>query len=70
MSIVLHVEPHWVSPYVFACWVTLREKGLAFDTRALDASKGETRTPEYLAAFVASEIKKWAGPIQASGVEF
>ena len=30
----------------------------------------ERRSPEYLAKFVADEIKKWAGPIGASGVQF
>jgi tripartite-type tricarboxylate transporter receptor subunit TctC len=30
----------------------------------------ERRTPEYLGRFVADEIKKWAGPISASGVQF
>jgi tripartite-type tricarboxylate transporter receptor subunit TctC len=30
----------------------------------------ERRTPEYLAQFVAAEIKKWEGPITASGVQF
>jgi hypothetical protein len=30
----------------------------------------ERRTPEYLAAFVAAEIKKWEAPIRASGVRF
>jgi tripartite-type tricarboxylate transporter receptor subunit TctC len=28
----------------------------------------ERRTPEYLAKFVASEIKRWAGPIKANGL--
>ena len=28
----------------------------------------ERSTPQYLAAFVRSEIEKWAGPIKASGV--
>jgi tripartite-type tricarboxylate transporter receptor subunit TctC len=28
----------------------------------------EQRSPEYLAKFVASEIKKWVGPIKASGI--
>ncbi len=28
----------------------------------------EQRTPEYLTSFIQSEIKKWAGPIKASGV--
>jgi tripartite-type tricarboxylate transporter receptor subunit TctC len=30
----------------------------------------ERRSPEYLGRFVADEIKKWAGPISASGVQF
>jgi len=30
----------------------------------------ERRSPEYLGKFVAAEIKKWAGPIGASGVQF
>jgi tripartite-type tricarboxylate transporter receptor subunit TctC len=30
----------------------------------------ERRSPEYLAKFVADEVKKWAGPIGASGVQF
>ena len=30
----------------------------------------ERRSPEYLGKFVADEIKKWAGPISASGVQF
>jgi tripartite-type tricarboxylate transporter receptor subunit TctC len=29
----------------------------------------ERRSPEYLAQFVAAEIKKWEGPIKASGVQ-
>ena len=29
----------------------------------------ERRAPEYLAKFVADEIKKWAGPIKASGIQ-
>jgi tripartite-type tricarboxylate transporter receptor subunit TctC len=28
------------------------------------------RTPEYLATFLAAEIKKWEGPIKASGISF
>jgi hypothetical protein len=28
----------------------------------------ERRSPEYLQRFVVTEIKKWAGPIKASGV--
>ncbi len=30
----------------------------------------ERRTPEYLAKFTAEEIKRWEGPVRASGVQF
>ena len=56
MSLVLHVEPNWISPYVFACFVTLREKGLAFEPVPLDASKDETRTPAYLSSTVTGRV--------------
>jgi glutathione S-transferase len=47
-EIVLNVESFWISPYVFAVFVALREKGLAFTTRELATEKNETVTPEYL----------------------
>ena len=56
MSLVLNVEPNWISPYVFACFVTLREKGLAFDARVLDASRNETRTSDYLEQTVTGRV--------------
>jgi glutathione S-transferase len=56
MSLVLNVEPEWISPYVFACFVTLREKGLAFDARVLETSKNETRTSDYLDQTVTGRV--------------
>jgi glutathione S-transferase len=56
MAIVLHVEPQWISPYVFACFVTLREKGLAFEVAVLDGAKDETRTEAYLAQTVTGRV--------------
>jgi len=56
MSIVLHVEPRWISPYVCACFVTLQEKGLAFDVVELDASKDETRTSSYLSQTITGRV--------------
>lgn len=47
MALQLFVEPHWVSPYVFACFVTLREKKLEFEATALDSSTGDTQRIEY-----------------------
>ena len=35
-----------------------------------DVIAPERRTPEYLAQFLAAEIKKWEGPIKASGIAF
>jgi tripartite-type tricarboxylate transporter receptor subunit TctC len=34
----------------------------------LEVPEHEQRTPEYLAKFLESEIRKWAAPIKASGV--
>jgi tripartite-type tricarboxylate transporter receptor subunit TctC len=35
-----------------------------------EAVAPERRSPEYLATFLAAEIKKWEGPIKASGISF
>jgi len=35
-----------------------------------DVIAPERRTPEYLKQFLAAEIKKWKGPIKASGISF
>jgi tripartite-type tricarboxylate transporter receptor subunit TctC len=35
-----------------------------------EAVAPERRTPDYLAQFVAAEIRKWEGPIKASGISF
>jgi tripartite-type tricarboxylate transporter receptor subunit TctC len=52
---------------------------LALDTPAVqqrlkqvggDMVERERRSPEYLAEFVAREIKRWEAPVKASGVEF
>ena len=56
LSLVLHVEPHWVSPYVFACFVVLREKGLEFEARALEARQGETQGAAYLTQTVTGRV--------------
>lgn len=56
MSLVLGVEPQWVSPWVFACVVTLKEKKLAFEVRELHSSKGETKANDYLAETVTGRV--------------
>ncbi len=54
--IVLSVEPRWISPYVFACFVTLKEKELPFEVRVLDTANGETRASDYLAQTVTGRV--------------
>ena len=44
-------------------WVRERMEKLG-----LEVPDREQRTPEYLAKFLESEIRKWAAPIKASGV--
>jgi glutathione S-transferase len=56
MAIVLYREPHWVSPYVFSCFVTLTEKGLPFEERPLRADRGETNADDYLARTVTGRV--------------
>jgi glutathione S-transferase len=48
MDVVLNVERLWVSPYVFACFVALTEKGIGFSSVELDANQGDTRSADYL----------------------
>lgn len=47
--IVLHAEPNFISPYVFACYVTLKEKRQPFELVTLDSAAGQTRDVGYLA---------------------
>jgi glutathione S-transferase len=56
MSITLFVEPNYISPYVFACFVTLREKDVPFEMQEVDSGKGETRVDTYLAQTVTGRV--------------
>lgn len=60
MKLVLSVEPLWISPYVFSCFVTLREKGLSFETTPLDSSAGQTRDTGYLARTMTGRVPSLA----------
>lgn len=56
MSLLLHVEPHWVSPYVFAVFVTMREKKLDFAATVLNYRNDETNAAPYLAKTVTGRV--------------
>ena len=46
-TLTLYGESNFVSPYVFSCFVVLREKGLSFELRNLSLDRGEHRQGEY-----------------------
>lgn len=46
-SIVLYTDTFWISPYVFTCFVALREKGLPFETRPIALEGKEQLRPDY-----------------------
>lgn len=46
-DLTLHGETFWISPYVFSCFVTLREKGLPFTVVEISLADGEQRRDAY-----------------------
>ena len=47
LPIVLYGDQTWDSPYVFTVYVALKEKGVSFDVRTLDLTRGEQRSARY-----------------------
>ena len=56
MSITLYSDRFWISPWVFSCYVTLKEKGLPFEVVELALDKQETRTPGYRKRTITSKV--------------
>ena len=46
-EIVLYGESNWESPYVFSCFVALREKGVPFEVKTWSLAAGEHRRGDY-----------------------
>lgn len=46
-DITLYGDRFWISPYVYSCFVALREKELAFDVSEIALDKKEQHHPEY-----------------------
>jgi glutathione S-transferase len=55
-AIRLYVDSHWDSPYVFSVFVAMKEKGLAFETIALDLDAGEQRSASYQAKSLTARV--------------
>ncbi len=48
-DLTLYRDDFWISPYVFSCDVTLREKKLPYDTEVVALQRGEQRAEDYAA---------------------
>jgi len=46
-SLTLYGDSFWISPYVFSCFVALREKGLSFTIEEVSLAAGEQRATGY-----------------------
>lgn len=55
-ALVLHVDRFWISPYVFSCFVALREKGLDFEVREIGLDRKEQLAPDYRARTITARV--------------
>ncbi|HEX7623172.1 MAG TPA: glutathione transferase, partial [Anaeromyxobacteraceae bacterium] len=55
-QLVLWGEKRFNSPYVFSCWVVLKEKGIPFELRTFDLDGGEHRRGDYVARSVTGRV--------------
>jgi glutathione S-transferase len=55
-KLVLWGEARFESPYVFSCFVSLREKGLPFELRTLSLEAGEHRQGDYTARSITGRV--------------
>lgn len=57
-SVTLYSDGFWISPYVFTCFVALREKGVPFDVKEVRLQAGEQQALEY-------RERSWSGRVPA-----
>jgi len=53
---ILYVDRFWISPYVFSCFVALREKGIAFDTKEVGLDRGDQKEPDFRARSITARV--------------
>jgi len=56
MSLVLHGSEMGNSPYVLACFVALREKGLPFEMRVVSLQQGAQHEPAFVATSLTARV--------------
>jgi glutathione S-transferase len=55
-ALVLYGDSKRESPYVFSCFVALREKGVAFELQTLSLAAGEHRSPDYASRSITGRV--------------
>jgi len=55
-SLTLHVDGFWTSPYAFAAFVALKEKGLPFATREVNLHELAQHTPEFQSRSITARV--------------
>jgi glutathione S-transferase len=55
-ALILHSDGFWTSPYVFSVFVSLTEKGLAFETRQVNLHELAQKAPAFGAISVTSRV--------------
>ncbi len=55
-ALILYVDAFYISPYAFSCFVALREKGLAFETRVVPLQEKAQQRPEYRDASLTARV--------------
>ena len=53
---ILYVDRFWISPYVFSCFVALREKGIAFEAKEVGLDRGDQKTDDYRARSITGRV--------------
>ena len=54
--LTLYTDRFLISPYVFSCFVALKEKGLSFETKAVSLGDKEQTKPEYRQRTVTARV--------------
>jgi glutathione S-transferase len=54
--ITLYSDRFWISPYVFSCFVALREKSLPFEVRDVGLDRREQRAADYEARTITGRV--------------
>src|SRR5437016_40753 len=56
MSLLLHVDAQFASPYAMSAFVALHEKALAFDIATIDLAAGANHEPRYAATSLTQRV--------------